>query len=93
MPRSHAVQCSMCRSHLSTSAGRKRLSDWLWQMNGVRSAASSMIQRWSISKAVRKTAFSSLAQQSRCCTEPSCSRIDCQTCVVSAPLLASSLAR
>jgi hypothetical protein len=33
-------------------AGRKMLTDCDWQMSGVRSAASSTIQRWSISKAV-----------------------------------------
>jgi hypothetical protein len=46
-------------------------------MNGARSAARSMIQRGSISKAVRNTAFSSSLRQSRCRTEPSCSMIDC----------------
>ncbi len=48
---------------MSTSAGMKRLSDCAWSMNGVRSAASSSSQRWSISKLVLKTSFSSWREE------------------------------
>ena len=46
--------------------GKNRLIDCDWQIASERSAACSMIQRWSISKAVRNTAFSSSDRKSRC---------------------------
>ena len=54
-------------------------------MSGARSAASSITQRWSISNAVRNTDFSSSLKPSRCCTDPSCARIDCQVSSVFSP--------
>src|SRR5204862_294953 len=69
-PHFQAIMWIWCRSRLCTSAGRKMLSDWLWQMKGARSAPCSTSQRWSISNAVLNTAFSWSSRQSRCCTEP-----------------------
>ena len=48
-----------------------------------------MTQRWSISNAVRNTAFSSSDRKSRCCTEPSCVVMDDQVAASSRPFSAS----
>ena len=75
------------------SAGRNTLSDWLWQTLGVRSAARSMSQRWSISKAVLKTSFSRSERNSRCCTEPSLATIEDQVSSVFSSFSLSSCVR
>ena len=48
---------------MSTSAGMNRFSDCAWSMKGVRSAASSISQRWSISKLVLNVSFSSTREE------------------------------
>src|SRR3546814_4418120 len=58
-------------------------------MEGARSAARSITQRWSISKAVLKTSFSSAVRKSRCWTEPSVVVIEDQTSSLSRPFSAS----
>ena len=52
------------------SAGIKTFIDCAWEIWGVRSAPSSIIQRWSISKAVLKVSFSSAVKKPRCETDP-----------------------
>ncbi len=79
MPRSHAVQCSMCRSHLSMSAGRNRLSDWLWQMIG-RAVGGELDHPALVDlEGGAEDRLLVLGRGSRdAATEPSCSTIDCQ---------------
>jgi hypothetical protein len=60
---------------------RLRLADL-----GVRSAASSMIQRWSSSKAVLNTSFSSAVRPVQVLTEPSFSRMELQVSAYPGPV-------
>src|SRR3546814_3314987 len=62
-------------------------------MNGARSPACSMSQRWSSSKAVLKTSFSSSLRKSRCCTEPWLTVIEVHTSSLLRPFSSSSAAR
>src|SRR3546814_12723787 len=73
----------MSKSHLSTSAGINRFGDCACSIYGVRSAASSSNQRWSISKLVLNASFSSGVRKSRCWTDPPFSRIVFQTLALS----------
>ena len=78
---------------MCTSAARKTWTDCDWHTKGARSAANSMIQRWSSSKAVLNTSFSSRLRKSRCRTEPSLIVIDDQVSSSSRPFSASSAAK
>ena len=60
-------------------AGRNTFRDCAWSISSERSPAKSISQRWSNSKAVLNTAFSSSLKKSRCCTEPPEVTMDDQT--------------
>ena len=71
--------------------GQEHVQPLAWQMNGARSAACSIIQRWSSSNAVLYTTFSCSVRKSRCCTEPSCVVMLLQVSSSLRPYFSSSL--